>query len=251
MRAVAARALRWLLRGALWALAALVIFVLLLRWLPPPTTAFMLADRIGAVLEGDFGYRNRYDWVPLERISPQAALAVIASEDQRFPFHTGFDFESIRKAVRYNERAAARGRPLRGASTLTQQVAKNLFLWSGRSWPRKGLEAGITLLIEALWPKERILEVYLNIAEFGRGVYGVQAASQRFFNKDAKRLTRREAATLAAVLPAPKRWKVDAPPARVLRRRDAIMTQMRLLGGPAFLKQLDDEEPPVQQPRGR
>ena len=109
MRAVAARALRWLLRGALWALAALVIVVLLLRWLPPPTTAFMLADRIGAVLEGDFGYRNRYDWVPLERISPQAALAVIASEDQRFPFHTGFDFESIRKAVRYNERAAARG----------------------------------------------------------------------------------------------------------------------------------------------
>jgi len=140
---------------------------------------------------------------------------------------------------------------LRGASTLTQQVAKNLFLWSGRSWPRKGLEAGITLLIEALWPKERILEVYLNIAEFGRGVYGVQAAAQRFYKKDAKRLTRREAATLAAVLPAPKRWKVDAPPARVLRRRDAIMTQMRLLGGPAFLEQLDDEEPPVQRPRGR
>jgi monofunctional biosynthetic peptidoglycan transglycosylase len=231
------------LRAALWTLAALVLAVLLLRWVPPPTTAFMLADRIGATLEGDFGYRNRYDWVPLEEISPQAALAVIAAEDQRFPFHAGFDFESIRKAVRYNERAAARGRPLRGASTLTQQVAKNLFLWSGRSWPRKGLEAGLTLLIEALWPKERILEVYLNIAEFGRGVYGVQAAAQRFYEKDAKRLTRREAATLAAVLPAPKRWKVDATSARVLRRRDAIMTQMRLLGGPAFLKQLDDEEP--------
>ncbi len=227
----------------MWTLAALVLAVLLLRWVPPPTTAFMLADRIGATLEGDFGYRNRYDWVPLEEISPQAALAVIAAEDQRFPFHAGFDFESIRKAVRYNERAAARGRPLRGASTLTQQVAKNLFLWSGRSWPRKGLEAGLTLLIEALWPKERILEVYLNIAEFGRGVYGVQAAAQRFYEKDAKRLTRREAATLAAVLPAPKRWKVDATSARVLRRRDAIMTQMRLLGGPAFLKQLDDEEP--------
>lgn len=220
-----------------------MLTVLLLRWVPPPTTAFMLADRAGALLDGDFGYRNDYRWVPLERISPQAALAVIASEDQRFPFHAGFDFESIRKAVRYNERAAARGRPLRGASTLSQQVAKNLFLWSGRSWPRKALEAGITLLIEALWPKDRILEVYLNIAEFGRGTWGVEAAAQRFFGKEAKRLTRREAATLAAVLPAPKRWRVDAPPARVLARRDAIVAQMRLLGGPAFLKQLDDEEP--------
>ncbi|NBU26537.1 MAG: monofunctional biosynthetic peptidoglycan transglycosylase, partial [Gammaproteobacteria bacterium] len=198
---MAARVAGWLLRAALAALALLLLSVLLLRWVPPPTTAFMLADRAGAMLEGDFAYRNRYDWVPLEDISPQAALAVIASEDQRFPFHAGFDFESIRKAVRYNERAAARGRPLRGASTLTQQVAKNLFLWSGRSWPRKALEAGITLLIEGLWPKERILEVYLNVAEFGRGTYGVQAAAQRFFRKDAKRLTRREAATLAAVLP--------------------------------------------------
>lgn len=229
----------------------LVGTILLLRWVPPPTSAFMLSDRLGAILEGDFDYRNRYRWVPLERISPHAALAVIASEDQRFPFHAGFDFESIRAAVRHNERAAARGRPLRGASTLSQQVAKNLFLWSGRSWFRKGLEAGITLLIEALWPKERILEVYLNIAEFGRGTYGVQAASQRFFDKDAKRLTRREAATLAAVLPAPKRWRVDAPSARVLRRRDAIVAQMRLLGGPAFLRQLDDEEPRLQPNRSR
>lgn len=243
VRAVAARAARLLLRAALIAAVALLLTVLLLRWVPPPTTAFMVADRVGAMLEGDFGYRNGYDWVPLEDISPQAALAVIASEDQRFPFHAGFDFESIRKAVRYNERAAKRGRPLRGASTLSQQVAKNLFLWSGRSWPRKALEAGITLLIEALWPKERILEVYLNVAEFGRGTYGVQAASQRFFRKDAKRLTRREAATLAAVLPAPKQWRVDAPSPRVQRRRDAIMVQMRLLGGPAFLRQLDDEEP--------
>ena len=243
MRAVAARVAKTLLRAALVASALLVLAILLLRWVPPPTTAFMVADRVGAVSAGDFAYRNRYEWVPLEEISPQAALAVIASEDQRFPFHAGFDFESIRKAVRYNERAAARGRPLRGASTLTQQVAKNLFLWPGRSWPRKALEAGITLLIEGLWPKERILEVYLNVAEFGRGTYGVQAASQRFFKKDAKRLTRREAATLAAVLPAPKRWRVDAPSARVQGRRDAIMVQMRLLGGPAFLKQLDDEEP--------
>jgi monofunctional biosynthetic peptidoglycan transglycosylase len=213
--------------------------VLVLRWLPPPTTAFMMSDRIGAMRDGDFAYRNRYQWVPLEKISPQAALAVIASEDQRFPFHAGFDFESIRQAVRHN----ARGGKIRGASTLTQQVAKNLFLWKGRGWVRKGLEAGITGLIELLWPKERILEMYLNIAEFGRGTYGVQAAAQRFYGKDAARLTRREAATLAAVLPAPKQWRVDAPSPRVQRRRDAIMTQMRLLGGASFLRQLDDDEP--------
>ena len=219
--------------------AALVIVILALRWVPPPTSAFMLSDRIGAMLDGDFAYRNRYDWVALEKISPQAALAVIASEDQRFPFHAGFDFESIREAVRHN----ARGGKVRGASTLTQQVAKNLFLWKGRSWVRKGLEAGITGLIELLWPKERILEVYLNIAEFGRGTYGVQAAAQRFYRKDAARLTRREAATLAAVLPAPKQWRVDSPSPRVQRRRDAIMKQMRLLGGASFLRLLDDDEP--------
>ena len=223
----------------LWAAAILCGMVLVLRWLPPPTTAFMMSDRIGAMRDGDFAYRNRYQWVPLEKISPQAALAVIASEDQRFPFHAGFDFESIRQAVRHN----ARGGKIRGASTLTQQVAKNLFLWKGRGWVRKGLEAGITGLIELLWPKERILEMYLNIAEFGRGTYGVQAAAQRFYGKDAARLTRREAATLAAVLPAPKQWRVDAPSPRVQRRRDAIMTQMRLLGGASFLRQLDDDEP--------
>jgi monofunctional biosynthetic peptidoglycan transglycosylase len=223
----------------LWAAAILCGVVLVLRWVPPPTTAFMMSDRIGAMWDGDFAYRNRYQWVPLEKISPQAALAVIASEDQRFPFHAGFDFESIRQAVRHN----ARGGKIRGASTLTQQVAKNLFLWKGRGWVRKGLEAGITGLIELLWPKERILEMYLNIAEFGRGTYGVQAAAQRFYRKDAARLTRREAATLAAVLPAPKQWRVDSPSPRVQRRRDAIMKQMRLLGGASFLRLLDDDEP--------
>lgn len=223
----------------LWAAAILCGVVLVLRWVPPPTTAFMMSDRIGAMWDGDFAYRNRYQWVPLEKISPQAALAVIASEDQRFPFHAGFDFESIRQAVRHN----ARGGKIRGASTLTQQVAKNLFLWKGRGWVRKGLEAGITGLIELLWPKERILEMYLNIAEFGRGTYGVQAAAQRFYRKDAARLTRREAATLAAVLPAPKQWRVDSPSPRVQRRREAIMRQMRLLGGASFLRLLDDDEP--------
>jgi len=217
-----------LLRAALLAVGASVALVLLLRWVPPPTSAFMLAERVSAMAGGDFGYSNAYDWEPLERISPHAAMAAIAAEDQQFPFHAGFDFESIRKAVQHN----AKSKRKRGASTISQQVAKNLFLWSGRSWVRKGLEVWFTVLIEAAWPKERILEVYLNVAEFGRGTWGVQAAAQKFFGKDAARLTRREAATLAAVLPNPKRFRVDRPSPYVQRRRDWIMAQMRALDQP-------------------
>ena len=205
----------------------------------------MVATRTAAIVDGNFRYSNAYDWEPLERISPHAAMAAIAAEDQQFPFHAGFDFESIRKAVQHN----AKSKRKRGASTISQQVAKNLFLWSGRSWVRKGLEVYFTVLIETIWPKERILEVYLNIAEFGPGTYGVQAAAQNFFDKDAARLTRREAATLAAVLPNPKRFRADRPSNYVQKRRDAIMGQMRALGGPSFLKQLDDDEPIKTQDR--
>lgn len=232
-----------LLRTVLIAVGASVALVVLLRWVPPPTSAFMLASRATALADGDFRYSNAYDWEPLERISPHAAMAAIAAEDQQFPFHAGFDFESIRKAVQHN----AKSKRKRGASTISQQVAKNLFLWSGRSWVRKGLEVWFTVLIEAAWPKERILEVYLNIAEFGGGTYGVQAAARKFFNKDATRLTRREAATLAAVLPSPKRFRADRPSPYVQRRIETIMAQMRALGGPSFLRQLDDEEPASRQ----
>jgi len=234
------RIVRWLLQTLLAAVAASVLAVLLLRFVPPLTSAFMIENRLASLAAGDFGRANDYDWVPLEEISPHAAIAVIASEDQLFPFHAGFDFDSIRQAIRYN----AKGRKTRGASTISQQVAKNLFLWSGRSWARKGLEVWFTVMIETLWPKERILEVYLNIAEMGRGVFGVEAAAQRFYGKSAARLTRREAATLAAVLPNPKRFKAAAPSPYVQRRRETIMAQMRALGGPGFLKQLDDAEPP-------
>lgn len=227
-----------LLRTLLWTLAALVggsiMLVLLLGVAPPPTSAFMMGSRLEALRAGDFDYRNRYEWVPLERISANAAVAVIAAEDQLFAEHFGFDVESIRKAVNHN----AKGRRMRGASTLTQQVAKNLFLWSGRSWLRKGLEAWFTVLLEALWPKTRILEVYLNVAEFGRGTYGVQAAAERFFDKDAARLTRREAARLAAVLPSPRRMRADRPSPYVQRRTDAILDQMRAIGGTAYLRTL-------------
>jgi monofunctional glycosyltransferase len=235
--------LGWLLR---WLVVAALVWVVLssapvlaLRWLRPLTSAFMLEARAQAWLAEDHGYRTDFEWVPLERISPNAAIAVIASEDQQFPYHAGFDFDSIREAIRESER----GRRLRGASTLTQQVAKNLFLWSGRSFVRKGLEAYFTVVIEALWPKERILEMYLNIAQFGNGVYGVQAAAHRFWNKPARQLSSSEAALLAAVLPNPLRLHADHPSAYVLERRDWILAQMRRLGGAAYLRALENERP--------
>ncbi len=208
--------------------------VVLLRWWAAPSSAFMLHASVMAMAEHDARYETHYDWVDLEHISPYAAVAVIASEDQQFPFHAGFDLKSIRAAVRDN---AHRKRP-RGASTITQQVAKNLFLWNGASYVRKALEAWFTVLIEALWPKERILEMYLNVAQFGRGVYGVEAASRQFFRKPAARLTSYEAATLAAVLPNPLRLHAERPSAYVAARRDWIVGQMRDLGGRSYLEQV-------------
>jgi monofunctional glycosyltransferase len=211
--------------------------VLLLRWLQPLASAFML-EAIGAAWQaGDHSYRVDFRWVSLERISPNAAIAVIASEDQQFPFHAGFDFDSIREAVRASEH----GRRLRGASTISQQVAKNLFLWNGRSLLRKGLEAYFTVLIESFWPKERILEMYLNVAQFGDGIYGVEAAARRFWRKPALRLSSSDAALLAAVLPNPLRLHADRPSRYVLQRRDWILGQMRGLGGAAYLHALERE----------
>jgi monofunctional biosynthetic peptidoglycan transglycosylase len=216
-----------------WLLALLLLLsigpVVLLRWVDPPTTAFMLRQP-GPV---------RYRWVDWERISPHIKVAVIASEDQKFPEHHGFDFDSINDALEDRER----GRRVRGASTLSQQVAKNLFLWSGQSWIRKGLEAYFTVLIETLWPKKRILEVYVNIAEFGNGVFGVGAASEVFFRKPAARLSAPDAALLAAVLPNPKRMKVSSPSVYVRSRQLWILGQMRGLGGVGLLQQIDPPPP--------
>jgi len=236
-RGLLARALRAIAWGLLAMLLLGVGCVLALRWVAPPTSAFMLAARLAAWRDGERDYRTHYQWVDLESISPQAALAVIAAEDQQFPFHAGFDFKSIRAAVRAHER----GGKLRGASTISQQVAKNLFLWSGRSFVRKGLEAAFTVLIEWLWPKERILEVYLNIAEFGRGIYGVQAAAQAFFHENAARLGSAQSALLAVVLPNPRRFHVEAPSRYLLEQRDWTLRQMANLGGPAYLQHI---EPP-------
>ena len=231
------RIARSLLFALVGALALSAAAVLSLRWLNPPTSAFMLEAWTAALWHGDRSYRTRYQWVDLEAISPRAAIAVIAAEDQQFPFHAGFDFKSIRAAVRAHEHGAR----LRGASTITQQVAKNLFLWPGRSFVRKALEAMFTVMIEACWPKERILEVYLNIAEFGRGIYGVQAGARIFFHKDASRLNSAESALLAVVLPNPRLLRVDAPSHYVLAQRDWTLRQMAALGGPAYLNAI---EPP-------
>jgi monofunctional biosynthetic peptidoglycan transglycosylase len=217
--------------GLFWRCTGVVVLatlavVLLMRWVPPPTSAFMLEQRLS-------GIAVDYRWVPMDRISPHAALAVIASEDQKFFDHWGVDLKAIAAAIRDNR---SRSRP-RGASTISQQLVKNLFLWPGRSYVRKGIEVYFTLLMEALWPKQRILEVYLNVAEMGPGTFGVEAAGQRFFHKSAARLNRRESATLAAVLPNPVRMRADRPSDYVNRRTWQIIEQMNALGGIAFLKQ--------------
>lgn len=211
---------RWLLGG----LAALLLLnlgpVIALRWIDPPTSAVMLQRML---LDGD---ELDYRWVPLQEIAAAAALAVVAAEDQRFPNHGGFDLKAIRQALEDN----ARGGRLRGASTLSQQVARNLFLWQGRSYLRKALEAWFTLLLEIAWPKQRILEVYLNIAETGPQTFGFEAAARRYFGKSAARLERSEAALLAAVLPNPLRLHADRPSAYVRSRQQHILQQMDLLG---------------------
>jgi monofunctional biosynthetic peptidoglycan transglycosylase len=244
------RLVRWTLTGLAVAFLVTALPVVAMRWMDPWYSAFMLDAALDASRAGKNNYQTDYRWVDLEHISPHAAVAVIAAEDQVFPFHTGFDFKSIREAIRHNEKQASKRRPrIRGASTISQQVSKNLFLWSGRGYVRKGLEAYFTPLIELSWPKERILEVYLNIAQFGDGVYGVEAAAQRFWRKPAARLDRHEAATLAAVLPNPITFKANAPSKYVVKRRDWILTQMRGLGGASYLNELENPTaPPKKKP---
>jgi len=226
---------RWLLALPLLFVLVTVVQVAALRFVDPPFSAFMLDRQLAAWFAGDWGFRMAHDGRDFEDISPYLPLAMIASEDQNFSAHSGFDFKAIEKARKNN----ARGRKVRGASTISQQVAKNLFLWSGRSWMRKGIEAWYTVLIETLWPKRRILEMYANYAEFGDGVYGAQAAARSYFGKDASRLSAAESARLAAVLPNPKRYSVNRPGPYVQRRSNAIQRQMRALGGTAYLRSLD------------
>ena len=229
------RVWRWLLVLPLLFMLATTLQVLVLRFVDPPFSAFMLARQLRAVGEGDWRFRVAHDWRDLGDIAAHLPVALVAAEDQNFAIHHGFDFKAIERARKHN----ARGRKTRGASTISQQLAKNLFLWSGRSWVRKGVEAWYTLLIETLWPKRRILEVYANVAEFGDGIYGAQAAARSFFRKDAARLSPAESARLAAVLPNPKRYNAARPGPYVQRRTRAIERQMRYIGGTAYLRSLD------------
>lgn len=214
-------------------LALTIVPVVLLSFVPAWTSSFMIRYQLQRLSSERELPALEHDWVSWDQIAPAAKLAVIAAEDQRFPEHFGLDLQAIEKAREHNRTS----RRTRGASTLTQQVAKNLFLWPKRSWVRKGLEVGYTLLIETMWSKQRVLEVYLNIAEFSEGVYGVEAAANKFFRKPASKLTYHEAALLAAVLPNPKRLRVAAPSEYMENRASWIRGQMSQLG-PETLKEL-------------
>jgi len=203
-----------------------IILSLPLRWFNPSVTAFVLSD------DNVESLNLRHKWAAYNEVSPEVFLAVMAAEDQKFPEHFGFDLESVKKAL--NEKRSKR----RGASTITQQLVKNLYLWSGRSLFRKGVEAWLTIWIELFVEKERILELYVNVVEFGPGVYGIGNATQKFYGVNPKRINRFQAAMLASVLPNPKRYSVTRPSAYVFERSADIRRSMRALGGKAFLEQL-------------
>jgi len=229
---------RW--RHWLWKLPLLlfglsVLQVLALRFIDPPFSSFMAIRQFEAWGQRDWDFRVAYDWRDLDAIAASLPASLVAAEDQNFAAHGGFDFKAIEQARANN----ARGRKVRGASTISQQLAKNLFLWSGRSWVRKGIEAWYTLLIEALWPKRRILEVYANVAEFGDGIYGAQAAARSYWRKDASRLTSSESARLAAVLPSPRRYRAANPGPYVQRRARWIERNVHRIGGTGYVEALE------------
>ena len=219
--------------------ALTVLSVLLMRFIPPLTSAFIVHAYFTAWSQGDFRWRAHLAWVQYEQISANAKIAVIASEDQKFPIHYGFDLDQIDQAIEERES----GRRVRGASTISQQVAKNLYLWPGQSFIRKGIEAYLTLLIETLWPKQRILEIYLNFAEFGPGIYGVGAAAPHYFRHAPAQITPTEGALLAAVLPSPKHLKAERPSAYIQRRIGTILAQEAALGGTSYLRKFEADAP--------
>jgi monofunctional biosynthetic peptidoglycan transglycosylase len=212
-----------------------IISVLSLQWIDPSTTSFMMQRKIAAIFSSDKSSTIHYSWVNYDDISVNAKLAVIAAEDQNFPYHLGFDFEQIGKAINESQR----GRRIRGASTITQQVAKNLFLWNDKSFIRKGFEAYFAVLIEFFWSKRRILEVYLNITEMGDMIFGIDAASKKYFKRSSSRLTKEQAALITAVLPNPIKYSVMNPSGYILNRSAWITRQMNSLGGSSYLENLN------------
>lgn len=230
--------LRRLTRLLLWFAAGSALLVLSLRWIDPPGTALMVERKIASWIDSKPIDLQR-QWRPWKELPDDLKIAVIAGEDQKFAEHWGFDIGAIRQALAHN----AEGGSLRGASTISQQVAKNLFLWSGRSWPRKALEAWFTVLIELFWSKQRILEVYLNSVEWGDGVFGAEAAARHHFKIGAPYLSRSQASLLAAVLPNPRAWSASRPGAHVQRRAAWIRRQSQQLGGSHYLAQLRSSLP--------
>lgn len=227
---------RYARQAAVGFFLATAVPVLVLRWVPAPGSMFMVIDRVGGWLGTHTAYPIRYHWIPSSAIAAELKLAVVASEDQKFSQHLGFDLTAIQRALARNQS----GHRIRGGSTITQQTAKNLFLYSGKSYLRKALEAYFTLLIEIAWPKQRILEVYLNIAEFGPGIFGADAASRFFFQKTAAELNTNEAALMAASLPNPRLIRIDAPSAYMRKRQAWIRGQMQRLGGIPAIESLKD-----------
>ncbi len=218
---------RLFIKLTLWFFGLTLGFTVLFSFLPIPLTPLMVQRCFEQAWASDRSIRLKHDWVSFKELSPQLQLAVVCSEDQDFLEHEGFDFEAIEKAYKYNRTHKRK----RGASTISQQTAKNVFLWPSRSWIRKGLEVYFTFLIEVIWSKERIMSAYLNSIEFGDGIYGAEAAASHFFGKTARTLNRNEAALLAAVLPNPIIYKAENPSAHTRERQRWIMSQMRMWGG--------------------
>lgn len=224
---------KWTWRIGLVFLILTNLWVLAYRWINPPITYLMVSKYMDDEREDA---SINYNWEDIENISPHLQLAVICSEDQKFVKHNGISWTAIEKAMEDKKK----GKKLRGASTITQQVAKNAFLWPGRSWIRKGFEFYFTMLIELYWPKKRILEVYLNIIELGPGVYGAQAAAEQYFKRDASDLSKNQSALMAVVLPNPIKMSLAKPSSYMRKRRGWVTNQMRLFGGTGYLKKLDE-----------
>ena len=223
------KALHFLKRALLYFFAISIVLTIIYRFVPPPITFLMVQRMVEQKVDGE-KIKLKKDWVSIEEISSFMTRAAIASEDGRFLDHHGFDIEAMQKAYKYNQKS----KRTKGGSTITQQVAKNVFLWPARSYLRKGLEAYFTLLIEIFWSKERIMEVYLNCIEMGDGVYGIEAAAQHYFKKPAKNLSKRESAAIAAILPNPRKWSASKPNAYIQKRQYRILKAMKYVGKPKW-----------------
>ncbi len=216
---------RWIWKATLWFIGLSILSVIIFKWVPVPITPLMITRAVENKLEGKDALLT-HDWEPIENISLNLQKAVIASEDGNFLKHNGFDFEAMQKAFKNNQK----GKRLKGGSTISQQTAKNVFLWQGKSYIRKGLEAYFTVLIELIWGKERIMEVYLNSIEMGNGVYGAESAARHWYRKSAVDLTKQEAAGIAAILPNPRKYKATNSSSYINRRKDKIVRVMRQIG---------------------